>query len=75
MVTRKTKHLWMVVGIAALCLAVGVIAVKAGSDIVLANATGQVEVRRHQATTWKSEAIRPLHGRGSVPASPFILGM
>ncbi len=54
MVTRKTKHLWMVVGIAALCLAVGVIAVKAGSDIVLANATGQVEVRNNQATTWKS---------------------
>ncbi len=44
----------MVVGITALCLAVGVIAVKAGSDIVLANATGQVEVRNHQATTWKS---------------------
>ena len=43
----------MVVGIAALCLAVGVIAVKAGSDIVLAKATGQVEVRSHQAT-WKS---------------------
>lgn len=54
MVTRKTKHLWMVVGIAALCLAVGVIAVKAGSDIVLANATGQVEVRNNQATAWKS---------------------
>ncbi len=44
----------MVVGIAALCLAVGVIAVKAGSDIVLAKATGQVEVRSHQAATWKS---------------------
>lgn len=44
----------MVVGIAALCLAVGVIAVKAGSDIVLAKATGQVEVRSHQAATWKN---------------------
>ncbi|MCI0527149.1 MAG: FecR family protein [Nitrospira sp.] len=54
MITRKTKHVCMVVGITALCLAVGVIAVKAGSDIVLANATGQVEVRNHQATTWKS---------------------
>jgi len=54
MVTRKTKHLWMVVGIATLSLVVGVIAVKAGSDIVLANATGQVEVRNNQATAWKS---------------------
>ncbi len=54
MVTRKTKHLWMVLGIATLSLVVGVIAVKAGSDIVLANATGQVEVRNNQATAWKS---------------------
>jgi hypothetical protein len=54
MVSRKMKHLWMVAGIATLSLVVGVIAVKAGSDIVLANATGQVEVRNNQATAWKS---------------------
>jgi hypothetical protein len=44
----------MVVGIAAISLAVGVITVKAGADIVLTNATGQVEVRNNQASTWKS---------------------
>lgn len=54
MITRKTKQVWMVVGITALSLAVGVMAVKAGSDIVLANAAGQVEVRNGQVTTWKS---------------------